>query len=391
MPDLNLYRKHGPSCPGVKRGRVYTKCQCPIWCDGRINGRRIHHSMKSRDWDRAERRLLGAVDPGSPVLKRRPLSDAVDAYLADCKARQLKQPTLTSYKGTLEALKEFCEPLGIKHSDQIGLELVTKFRASRTGRDGKTPMKASSQRKEIENLRGFCKFCEQREWMKSNPAKMLKPPKESGLPTLPFEQKAIDSILSACALIDNNYKESAERARTRAKALVLVLLYAGLRISDAATLERGKLDAKTGKLLIRTMKTGAPLYVKLPPSVLAALEALPVESQKYFFWSGRGKVSSIVGSLRRSMEAVLKLAEIKGHPHRFRDTFAVRLLDADVPIRTVQLLLGHSSVQTTEKHYAPFVKSTQRLLDAATDKLDFGESSSTKVAEEVAKDRGGDA
>jgi integrase len=37
----------------------------------------------------------------------------------------------------------------------------------------------------------------------------------------------------------------------------------------------------------------------------------------------------------------------------------------------VQLLLGHTSVQTTEKHYAPFVTSQQRLLDAATDRLDF--------------------
>jgi len=37
----------------------------------------------------------------------------------------------------------------------------------------------------------------------------------------------------------------------------------------------------------------------------------------------------------------------------------------------VQLLLGHTSIKTTEKHYAPFVDSFQRILDAATSKLDF--------------------
>lgn len=46
----------------------------------------------------------------------------------------------------------------------------------------------------------------------------------------------------------------------------------------------------------------------------------------------------------------------------FRDTFAVELLLAGVPIDQVSLLLGHSSVKVTEKHYAPFVKARQAQL-----------------------------
>ena len=45
-----------------------------------------------------------------------------------------------------------------------------------------------------------------------------------------------------------------------------------------------------------------------------------------------------------------------------RDTFAVELLLAGVPIYDVSLLLGHSSVKTTEKHYAPFVMARQEQL-----------------------------
>jgi len=45
-----------------------------------------------------------------------------------------------------------------------------------------------------------------------------------------------------------------------------------------------------------------------------------------------------------------------------RDTFAVELLLAGVPIDQVSLLLGHSSVKVTEKHYAPFVKARQEQL-----------------------------
>jgi hypothetical protein len=55
----------------------------------------------------------------------------------------------------------------------------------------------------------------------------------------------------------------------------------------------------------------------------------------------------------------------------FRDTFAVELLLAGVPIDQVSLLLGHSSVKVTEKHYAPFVKARQAQLaqSARTDGL----------------------
>ena len=47
----------------------------------------------------------------------------------------------------------------------------------------------------------------------------------------------------------------------------------------------------------------------------------------------------------------------------FRDTFAVELLNRGVPIDRVSLLLGHSSVKVTERHYAPFVKERQQQLE----------------------------
>ena len=52
------------------------------------------------------------------------------------------------------------------------------------------------------------------------------------------------------------------------------------------------------------------------------------------------------------------------HPHRFRDTFAVSLLLKGGSPDSVSKLLGHSSIKVTERHYAPWVKARQDLLEA---------------------------
>ena len=90
------------------------------------------------------------------------------------------------------------------------------------------------------------------------------------------------------------------------------------------------------------------------------------ESQKNSsFWSGSGKLESIVRSWQTRLCRLFKLAIIQdGHAHRFRDTFAVELLLAGVPIERVSVLLGHQSVRITEKRYAPWVRARQEQLEA---------------------------
>jgi len=86
---------------------------------------------------------------------------------------------------------------------------------------------------------------------------------------------------------------------------------------------------------------------------------------KYFFWSGESKPKSSVGDWERSLKKLFLSAQVpKGHVHRFRDTFAVELLLAGVPLERVSMLLGHQSVRITEKHYAPWVHARQAQLEA---------------------------
>jgi site-specific recombinase XerD len=68
---------------------------------------------------------------------------------------------------------------------------------------------------------------------------------------------------------------------------------------------------------------------------------------------------------RRKLAVVFKAAKVEGgHPHRFRHAFAVELLKNGVPMEEVSILLGHSSVRITEKHYASWVEALQEILKA---------------------------
>jgi len=165
----------------------------------------------------------------------------------------------------------------------------------------------------------------------------------------------VDSILKACEV----YPDRANAIRLR--ALVLLLRYSGLRIRDAITLPRNRVQGD--KLFLFTAKTGTPVYCPLPPVVMNALNAIP--DSTYYFWTGLSKPKSAVGDWQRSLKRLFELGGVPdAHAHRFRDTFSVELLLAGVPIERVSILLGHQSVRITEKHYAPWVKARQEQLEA---------------------------
>ena len=152
--------------------------------------------------------------------------------------------------------------------------------------------------------------------------------------------------------------------------MVLLLRYSGLRMQDAACLERKRLN--DGRLFLYTQKTGTPVYCPLPPDVVKALEAVPNDHPDYVFWDGKSERETTVKSWNRVFRKLFATAKptiVGGHPHRFRDTFAVSLLLKGVQLPHVSILLGHASVKITERHYAPWVKARQEQLEAEVEKM----------------------
>ena len=132
--------------------------------------------------------------------------------------------------------------------------------------------------------------------------------------------------------------------------------YSGLRIRDAVTLPRNRIQGD--KLFLFTAKTGTPVYCPLPPVVINALNAIPESA--YFFWTGLSKPKSAVGDWQRSLKRLFKLGGVPdAHAQRFRDTFSAELLLAGVPIERVSISLGHQSVRITEKQCTSHMASRE--------------------------------
>jgi integrase len=145
--------------------------------------------------------------------------------------------------------------------------------------------------------------------------------------------------------------------------MLQLLRWSGLRIGDAAKLERSALTDE-GTLRLYTEKTGECVYVPLPPNVAWMLREIPNDNPHYFFWNGTSAPDSPGKRWWSTLKKIFRSAGMpEAHPHMLRDTFAVEMLLAGVPIEQVSILLGHSDVKITWKHYAPWVKARQQQLE----------------------------
>lgn len=249
--------------------------------------------------------------------------------------------------------------------DEVTTVHLLKFRASWNNNG------ATSQRKH-HRLTGFFSFCIENDWLDRNPAIRMKRIKVNHRPTDYFTRDEFKRIVDATyAYGDWRGGIDFEHRAVKLRALVLLMRWSGISILDAVTLERERLDGD--KLFLYRAKTGVPVCVPLPPHVVEMLKGLPSSNPRYFFWSGNGDPHTARKGWQRSFRILFKGAKIlkpdgtpkRCHPHMLRDTFAVELLLAGVPMDQVSLLLGHSSIKVTEKHYAPFVKARQQQLEAS--------------------------
>lgn len=371
--NLTLYRRHSRIC--VASGQTETTfCDCTIWIRGRASrdSEPIRYSLETSEIFAANRKmqdLLRGINPRVKVALT--VSEAITGWYAHLENPDngLAVNTIDSYK---KLTRPFVEAAGEVPISAINDDVVNNFRGFQ-----RKHLAPGSWATELTILRSFFTWCaaEPRSWITRNPTAMVPKPAAKQLCTPPLNEDEVVRLIKACdsfGISRQGMNPSQTYGRQRARALISLLLNSGLRISDAASLRRTALNPETGHLVVRTIKSGGRTSVKvqLPPETVKLLVALPSDNPNYFFWTGEGSLKSICETLRNVIGRLGEIAGVKNmHPHRLRDTFAVRLLSAGGDVRHIQKLLGHSSLLTTERHYLHHLDNHQVLLDELTSRL----------------------
>lgn len=351
---LSPRRRHLKTCK--HRSSLYLKCKCPLWAIGTLDGAFVRKSLDTRNLEKAVK-MIADMEKGILRVNEVGVRDGLERFLADCRARKLSRAILKKYE---YVSAELTQAFGNQPLRTVSVDDLRVMREQWT-------YASSTARKRVEYIRTFFSFCVASGWIQQNPAKGMKPPKVSQSPTLPYSEEEWAKILWALDTYGTIHAQTPKHILRQLKALVLVMRYSGLRVSDAVSLKRERVDA-SGRLFLYQAKTGNPVQIPLPKIVLQALGDCD-EGQPFYFWLGVGTLTTALTHWQGRFQKLFAIAGVSdGHSHRFRDSFAVDLLSLGVSLETVSILLGHTNIATTQKHYAPWVASRQNALEAAVKK-----------------------
>ena len=267
--------------------------------------------------------------------------------------------TLKSYREDLLQLEEFLRSAGCRGPGEASSVLLRRF-ASGLHAAGYA---ASTVARKLASTRSFYAFGQREGWVRTNPAKPLRSPRRA---------RKLPKFLTGeeiARLLATPQPQAAGGLRDRA---ILELMYSsGVRVRELVSLDDADLDLRNATVRVRGKGRRERLGI-VGRHARAALEAWlaarprqatpsPRGSRPLFTNKLGGRLS--VRGVARLLEKHLAVAGLTGRasPHTLRHSFATHLLDAGADIRSVQELLGHKSLVTTQIYTHV---TTSRLLDA---------------------------
>ena len=252
----------------------------------------------------------------------------------EVRIRKLGPDTIKGYAAALRSLSRWADENGLLVLDDLDESAAGAWVGSWTWRPSTTGQRLSQ-------LKAFFRFTVERGWAARSPLATIRPPRSESPPTMPLEVSEMRALLAAA------------KDQPKERALILLMRYSGLAIGDAVTLRRDSLAGV--ELTLRGARGGEQVTVALPDAVVRAMLSIRSRNPDYIWWSGRGKPVTCAKYWRARLGLIAGRAGVaEFRPHRLRDTFAISLLARGVLIQDVSSLLGHNSIQTTERHYAPW-------------------------------------
>ena len=217
-------------------------------------------------------------------------------------------------------------------------------------------MRSSSVNRKISSIKSFYIFLVKRNFVKNSPLNDLVTPKQEKYLPESMSEAEVDKLL--------NSPDVSNKIENRDKAMIEMLYATGMRISELVNLKITDVDMK--RCVVKVFGKGSK--ERLVPFGETALDSLKSylnereqSSSKEIFLSNRGKKMTRVAFWQR-VKVYLIRENLKNSisPHTLRHAFATHLLNRGADLRSVQLLLGHSDLSTTQI-YTHIAK--QRLSD----------------------------
>ena len=274
----------------------------------------------------------------------------VNKYLEYCQYHKcLDKKTLKAYRIDLT---QFRETIPTATITDITLDMLENF-ISKLHQE----YKPKTVKRKIASLKALFHYFEYKEIIDRNPFNkmQIKFREPVILPkTIPLH--TVETFLSTIYRQHSNAQTDCQKKNTLRDIAVIELLFAtGMRISELCSLKISDVNLLDKNILIYGKGAKERKIQIANDDVLHILKEYKstfkseLENSDYFFVNRAGKALSDQ-SVRRMIYKYTKLAAIDLHitPHMFRHTFATCLLEADVDIRYIQEMLGHSSINITE-------------------------------------------
>lgn len=397
---IKVIVRHGTKCkrehPGLPSD--YKDCNCRKSIYIYENGEDQTIAAKTRSWSEAEKLAQRERDKRDPdkqelaELKRQlaakketetatatptknlTIVDSTERWIAIPK--NIKDASVSVRRVAANRIQAWAKDNQIETVDGLTTDRLDKWRGE-WNIDAKEPYNRiglTTQHHFQGYLQSYTRYLVYLGYLDKDPAAGLPPINASRERTHPLSPEQFEDLLTAIVTCCADQTGVLHNLAAELDALFSLQRWAGLRILDALMFRRSGLVGNT--INLTTLKTGASIKNRrIPDDVAAKLNALSVTRpgfrKEYFFWpegicADPQSLESHWQKYISTLNAYLHFIDEEGNPMRFRshmlrDTYAVQLLLAGVPLEKVSKLLTHESVATTERYYARWVKA--RLED----------------------------
>lgn len=256
--------------------------------------------------------------------------------------------------------QNWCQEHDLVTLDDIDTNAISDFATSLSPH-----LSAASAARTVVSVRGFHKFCVSEDWTVANPAVDVHP---VSIPRRLPKAMPYESILLLIEGTDSSDLPHRDRA-------IMELLYGtGMRISELTNLSIDDIDPDSGTVVV----TGKGNKQRLIPVGTYAIEAIKkyVQGERQdlvgkgpgshkLFLNRRGKPISRQSAWECVHQAALRADIVGVSPHSLRHSYATHLLERGADVRTVQELLGHASVTTTQVYTLVTVDTLREIYAAS--------------------------